>query len=169
MRGQDRARVTGLYLAVAGAVLGSSLVFVAAAFSEGTAPNVVPRLTGYAQPMSAYQTAPFARPITDDQRKMRNYPEQPPVIPHSIENYQLTVNTNRCLDCHRRQYTEASGAPMISVTHFMDRDGQILADVTPRRYFCTECHVQQTDAKPLVPNTFEDMSAIGSGSSERRR
>ena len=26
---------------------------------------------------------------------------------------------------------------MISVTHFMDRDGQMLADVAPRRYFCT--------------------------------
>jgi cytochrome c-type protein NapB len=99
----------------------------------------------------------FARPITDDKRVMRNYPEQPPVIPHSIENYQLTVRTNRCLDCHRRQYTEASGAPMISITHFMDRDGQVLADVTPRRYFCTACHVTQTDARPLVPNTFQDM------------
>ena len=42
---------------------------------------------------------------------------------------------------------------MISVTHFMDRDGQVLADVTPRRYFCTACHVPQTDAQPLVPNT----------------
>ena len=72
---------------------------------------------------------------------MRNYPEQPPVIPHSIEGYQLTLNTNRCLDCHKREFTEGSGAPMISVTHFMDRDGQVLADVTPRRYFCTACHV----------------------------
>ena len=50
---------------------------------------------------------------------------------------------------------------MISVTHFMNRDGQVLADVTPRRYFCTECHVPQTDAKPLVDNTFEDMVLIG--------
>ena len=79
---------------------------------------------------------------------MRNYPEQPPIIPHSIDGYQLSLNTNRCLDCHRRQFTEGSGAPMISVTHFMDRDGQVLADVTPRRYFCTACHVQQTDAQP---------------------
>ena len=45
---------------------------------------------------------------------------------------------------------------MISVTHFMDRDGQMLADVTPRRYFCNACHVSQTDAKPLVANTFRD-------------
>jgi cytochrome c-type protein NapB len=50
---------------------------------------------------------------------------------------------------------------MISITHFMDRNGQMLADVTPRRYFCTGCHVQQTDAKPLVGNTFEDMLIVG--------
>ena len=104
---------------------------------------------------------PLARPIIDDKRVMRNYPEQPPVIPHSIDNYQLTLKTNRCLDCHRRQYTEGSGAPMISVTHFMDRNGQVLADVTPRRYFCTACHVQQTDAQPLVPSTFKDMLLVG--------
>jgi cytochrome c-type protein NapB len=103
----------------------------------------------------------LARPVVDDKRLMRNYPEQPPIIPHSIDNYQLTLKTNRCLDCHRRQFTEGSGAPMISITHFMDRNGQVLADVTPRRYFCTACHVQQTDAQPLVPSTFKDMLLVG--------
>ena len=102
-------------------------------------------------PMEEIPAPPLARPITDDKRKMRNYPEQPPIIPHSIDSYQLTLKTNRCLDCHRRQFTEGSGAPMISITHFMDRDSQVLADVTPRRYFCTACHVPQTDAQPLVP------------------
>ena len=52
---------------------------------------------------------------------------------------------------------------MISVTHFMDRNGQVLADVTPRRYFCTACHVQQTDAQPLVPSTFKDMLLVEPG------
>jgi cytochrome c-type protein NapB len=33
---------------------------------------------------------------------------------------------------------------MVSITHFMDRDGQFLASVSPRRFFCTECHVPQT-------------------------
>ena len=73
--------------------------------------------------------------IIDDVRQMRAYPEQPPVIPHSIDGYQLSVNTNRCLSCHKREFTEGSGAPMISVTHFMTRDGQMLADVSPRRLF----------------------------------
>jgi cytochrome c-type protein NapB len=161
MRGQDSPRLSALRLALGGAALGGTLILGIGAFAAAGNPEIVPRLTGGAQPMQEIPAPPLARPITDDVRKMRNYPEQPPIIPHSIEGYQLTVKTNRCLDCHRRQYTEGSRAPMISVTHFMDRDGQVLADVTPRRYFCTACHVQQTDARPLVPNTFEDMLLIG--------
>jgi nitrate reductase (cytochrome), electron transfer subunit len=153
MRGQGHSRVIGLQAVVAGA-----LVMACGAIYAQSAPEIVPRLTGEASPMTNDPASPLPRPVTDDKRVMRNYPEQPPVIPHSINNYQLTLRSNRCLDCHRRQYTEASGAPMISVTHFMDRDGQVLADVTPRRYFCTECHVTQADVRPLVPNTFQDMA-----------
>ena len=97
-----------------------------------------------------------ARAGTGDIRRGRNYPEQPPIIPHAIEGYQITLHTNQCLTCHARQFIEGSGAPMISVTHFMDRDGQVLADVTPRRYFCNACHVPQADVPPLVRNTFRD-------------
>jgi len=165
MRGQNRSRVSALRLPIGGAILGAALVFsMGMLFAQSPAqspPRIVPRVTGGAQPMQEIVAPPFARPVVDDKRKMRNYPEQPPIIPHSIDGYQLSLRTNRCLDCHRRQYTETSGAPMISVTHFMDRDSQVLADVTPRRYFCTACHVQQTDAQPLVPNTFEDMLLVG--------
>jgi cytochrome c-type protein NapB len=160
MRCQDRSSLRRLQIALGGAVFGGAIVFAVGAISQGV-PSIVPRVTGGAQPMQDIPAPPLARPVVDDVRKMRNYPEQPPVIPHSIDGYQLTLKTNRCLDCHRRQFTEGSGAPMISITHFMDRDGQVLADVTPRRYFCTACHVQQTDAKPLVPNTFEDMLLVG--------
>ncbi|MGN6286799.1 MAG: nitrate reductase cytochrome c-type subunit [Afipia sp.] len=160
MRGQDHSRLSAMVRPVLGAALSGFVILLTGAIYAQTAPQIVPRVTGNAAPMSEAPIPPLARPITDDKRVMRNYPEQPPVIPHSIDNYQLTLKTNRCLDCHRRQYTEGSGAPMISVTHFMDRDGQVLADVTPRRYFCTECHVQQTDAKPLVPNTFQDMLQV---------
>jgi len=158
MCGQGRSGLIGFQAALAGALSGGALILMCGAIYAQSAPQIVPRLTGDAAPMTNEPAPPLARPVTDDKRVMRNYPEQPPVIPHSIENYQLTVRANRCLDCHRRQYTEGSGAPMISVTHFMDRDGQVLADVTPRRYFCTTCHVNQTDARPLVPNTFRDMA-----------
>ncbi len=106
---------------------------------------------------------PLPRWTVDDVRKMRAYPDQPPVIPHSIEGYQLSVNTNRCLSCHKREFTEGSGAPMISVTHYLTREGQMLADVSPRRYFCTACHVPQADARLPVENTFKDMSEMGIG------
>jgi cytochrome c-type protein NapB len=118
-------------------------------------------LSGPQPPMEAVPADPMPKWITDDVRKMRAYPEQPPVIPHSIEGYQLSVNTNRCLSCHKREFTEGSGAPMISVTHYMDRHGQMLADVSPRRYFCTACHVSQADAEPPVGNRFKDMSEMG--------
>jgi cytochrome c-type protein NapB len=103
---------------------------------------------------------PIANEVNDDKRQGRNYPEQPPVIPHQTRDYQITLNANKCLTCHSRQFTAQSQAPMISITHFMDRDGQILASVTPRRYFCTQCHVSQVDTPPLVDNTFRDIDTL---------
>jgi cytochrome c-type protein NapB len=49
------------------------------------------------------------------------------------------------------------GAPMVSATHYMDRDHDYLAEISPRRYFCTTCHVVQTDARPPVENRFIDV------------
>src|SRR5690606_34676713 len=37
-----------------------------------------------------------------DIRRERNYPEQPPTIPHTIRGYQVDKNGNRCLTCHSR-------------------------------------------------------------------
>jgi nitrate reductase (cytochrome), electron transfer subunit len=98
--------------------------------------------------------------VTDDRRVSRNYPEQPPVIPHNVRDYQINLNTNRCLTCHSRQFTEAVQAPMISITHYMDREGQMLGQVSPRRYFCMQCHVPQTNAQPVVSNTFQDIDSM---------
>jgi cytochrome c-type protein NapB len=163
MRGQDPG---GLSLMRSWTLLGTALaafvvLTVGALSQDGASIRIVPRVTGNAQPMELERVPALGRPVVDDVRRMRNYPEQPPVIPHSIDGYQLTLNTNRCMDCHRREFTEGSGAPMISITHFQDRDGQVLSDVTPRRYFCTACHVQQTDVQPLVPNRFQDAKDVG--------
>ena len=102
----------------------------------------------------------IASELNTDQRQARNYPEQPPLIPHKIEGYQLDLNSNKCLSCHSRRRTEDSQAPMVSVTHFMDRDGNFLADVSPRRYFCQQCHVPQTDTTPPVGNDFLDVDDL---------
>jgi cytochrome c-type protein NapB len=42
----------------------------------------------------------------------------------------------------------------------MDREGQVLATVTPRRYFCTQCHVTQAEAPDLVKNDFQPIEEI---------
>ncbi|MFO1253015.1 nitrate reductase cytochrome c-type subunit [Inhella sp.] len=85
----------------------------------------------------------------------RDFVQMPPLIPHTIGGYQITKNFNKCMDCHAWQKTKESGATKISVTHFKTREGVELDTVSPRRYFCTQCHVPQSDAKPLVGNTYE--------------
>lgn len=104
--------------------------------------------------------APMAPTRNTAEREMRNYPEQPPVIPHSIDGYQIDLRSNKCLSCHARARTGESQAPMVSITHFMDRDGQFLASISPRRFFCTECHVPQSVADPPVSNDFVDIDTM---------
>ena len=83
--------------------------------------------------------------------------------PIQIDGYQLDMNGNQCLSCHARARVTESGAPMISITHFMDRDGQFLAAVSPRRYFCNQCHVVQTEAPVPIENTFVDIDSLLAG------
>jgi cytochrome c-type protein NapB len=103
-----------------------------------------------------------------DIKRNRAYPMQPPTIPHSIDNYQVDKNSNRCLLCHARANADKFQAPPVSVTHYMDRDDQFLATISPRRYFCNQCHVVQTDAKPLVANNFKDIDTILSEQPEHK-
>jgi nitrate reductase (cytochrome), electron transfer subunit len=112
-------------------------------------------------PLNDEGPAPPMTPMRNTaEREVRNYPEQPPVIPHSIDGYQIDLNSNKCLSCHARAHTAESQAPMVSITHFMDRDGQFLASVSPRRFFCTECHVPQNVTTPPVSNDFVDIDTM---------
>jgi cytochrome c-type protein NapB len=104
--------------------------------------------------------APMTPMRNTAEKEVRNYPEQPPVIPHSIDGYQIDLRSNKCLSCHARARTAESQAPMVSITHFMDRDGQFLASISPRRFFCTECHVPQSVATPPVSNDFVDIDTM---------
>jgi nitrate reductase (cytochrome), electron transfer subunit len=112
-------------------------------------------------PLNEEGPAPPMTPMRNTaEREVRNYPEQPPVIPHSIDGYQIDLQSNKCLSCHARARTAESQAPMVSITHFMDRDGQFLASVSPRRFFCTECHVPQNVTTPPVSNDFVDIDTM---------
>jgi cytochrome c-type protein NapB len=103
---------------------------------------------------------PLAREENFDIKRGRAYTSQPPTIPHAIEKYEITRNVNMCMYCHARVRNQEFGAPMVSATHYMDRDYDFLAEISPRRYFCTQCHVVQTDASPPVDNNFMDVDDI---------
>ena len=95
--------------------------------------------------------------VNDDQRLQRNYAQQPPVIPHRVDGYQVDKNFNKCMDCHARGKTDFSRAVPVSETHYRDRDGKELDHVSTRRYFCMQCHVSQEPVQPLVGNGFRGL------------
>jgi nitrate reductase (cytochrome), electron transfer subunit len=96
----------------------------------------------------------------NDKKRVRSYAMQPPTIPHKTDNYQVDRFANRCLMCHARTRAPETQATPISITHYTDREGNFLADVSPRRYFCEQCHVVQMEAEPLVKNQFRDVEAV---------
>lgn len=85
----------------------------------------------------------------------RSYRQQPPLIPHKIDGYQIDRSANQCMQCHDWPYNVDQEAPKISETHYIDRDGVALDRVSPRRWFCTQCHAPQSNAKELVRNDFK--------------
>ena len=110
----------------------------------------------------------LGNPENKDIRRERGYSMQPPTIPHKIDNYQVDKNVNTCLSCHSRGRAALTQAVAVSVSHYMDRDGNFLAEISPRRYFCEQCHVAQADVKPLVENRFEDVDEIIKRSTSKR-
>lgn len=107
-----------------------------------------------APPPQMEKDAPSAKPIK------RDFAQQPPLIPHTIDGYGIDKNSNQCLGCHGKSKDLATKATRISPTHFLDTTGKEMATLAPRHYFCTQCHVTQSDAKPLVENTFRPVPSV---------
>lgn len=84
----------------------------------------------------------------------RFHQKQPPLIPHGIDKEQITLKNNTCMKCHNEKNHEKEKAPKVGDSHFLDRDGKKLPDISMRRWFCDQCHAPQVDAKPLVENTL---------------
>jgi cytochrome c-type protein NapB len=131
-------------------------LFAAGALAQVSSGGLVNGLRGPAALDAETRPPPLHKPVNDDQRRARSYPMQPPVIPHQIDNYQIDLRFNKCMSCHGRERTGESQAPMVSVTHFQDRGGNVLLEISARRYFCTACHVAQYDVRAPVKNTFQD-------------
>ena len=114
-----------------------------------------------ANPLDEPAKNPTSMKIQDDREPItRDYVQQPPLIPHKIKGYKINRKFNKCLTCHSWANYKDAGATKISQTHFKDRENNVLANIAPRRYFCTQCHVPQVDAAPLVENVFNPLKTI---------
>jgi len=83
------------------------------------------------------------------QRVVRTFNEQPPVIPHTLDNFdEITLEDNQCIECHGLAKYKEKGAPKMGDSHFK---GQKVSMV---RWQCNSCHVPQVDAAPLVKQNF---------------
>ncbi len=108
------------------------------------------------QAVDKASTAPTSAEVKSDFAPIsRTFEQQPPLIPHDIEEFEVTLKKNDCLECHSPAKAKDSGAKAISATHYTDRDGKPTKELAARRTFCTQCHVPQIDAKPLIDNTFK--------------
>lgn len=141
-------------------VLGIGLmVGVMSSLSVAVAESVT-SLRGVNEVGSKSNAAEVKRWQPDREPIQRDYVQQPPLVPHSVQGYVINLKFNKCLTCHSwANYTQA-GATKISQTHFEDREGDVHANVAARRYFCNQCHVPQVDTAPLVENTFQPLKAI---------
>ncbi len=131
-----------------------------AAFAALAQSPLTDRLRGTTPVADETRPPPLGNVENRDLRRERSYSMQPPTIPHKIDGYQVDLNVNACLGCHSRGRAPVTQAVAVSVSHYMDRDGNFLAEISPRRYFCEQCHVPQEDAKPLVGNRFVDVDEI---------
>ncbi len=101
----------------------------------------------------------------------RSFENAPPLIPHDTEGmFPIVADSNMCLTCHDKAIAEAMQADMpnlkaIPASHYFsirteaDTGDTAKAEtgdiVSNERFNCDQCHVVQTDAKPLVRNLFQ--------------
>jgi cytochrome c-type protein NapB len=87
----------------------------------------------------------------------------PPVVPHQVEDFlPIRVGENMCLECHDLpdqigQEPEPGEPGSMPASHYTDlrrSPDEVTQQVIGARYDCTQCHAPQTNAQPLVANTY---------------
>ena len=123
--------------------------------SHGADDGGLATLRGKPIPAQDTVTGDGLKKVQDTAPVDRNFTDQPPLVSHAVDDYPVTKDFNKCMDCHSWENARKEKATKVSSTHFEDANGKKLTSVSSRRYFCTQCHVPQIDAKPLVANTFQ--------------
>ena len=107
----------------------------------------------------------FSYPTTKagkSDRLPQAYHTAPPQVPHTVAEYMpISLEENECLDCHDRPkligrtYAKGKKLPMPE-SHYGGFKGKGEKDeVSGSRYVCSQCHVAQSGAQPLVEKTFK--------------
>lgn len=99
--------------------------------------------------------APQVYETMEGSRFSPNFRQQPPLIPHKVDKYEIDLKVNQCLRCHDWPYNVQENAPKVSETHYVSREGQRLDKIAGTRWFCTSCHVSQAKTEALVKNNFQ--------------
>ncbi len=88
----------------------------------------------------------------------RGFPEQPPAIPHGIDEFlPILLQDNQCMDCHAVEEKVEGEATPIPRSHYVDlRNAPEEAGDEPvgARHLCLSCHASPGGNAPLVGNTF---------------
>ena len=94
----------------------------------------------------------------DSQLLPRSFDGTPPLIPHSLDGLvPITRDENLCLLCHATGSTDPGDPPQAPRSHWIDwraAPGVVRDTVAGASWACTACHVAQSNASPLVVNTF---------------
>ncbi len=106
-------------------------------------------------PIDALDQAPPVFSVQESGKIERSFRQQPPMVPHVTEKYQVDLKVNQCLNCHDWTTAAKEKAPEAPKSHYQDREGNEYEVVNGGRWFCTQCHAPVTDAAPLVGNDFE--------------
>lgn len=136
-------------------VLGAAIVVLSAlALQPATAQDGITSLRGQAALDEGPAAVDIHRPNVG-KAFTRSYRQQPPLVPHRVDKYQIDIKANQCMGCHDWPQNVEHNAPKISETHYLSPTGVRLNRVSGSRWFCNQCHVPQVQAQALVPNEFK--------------
>ena len=87
----------------------------------------------------------------------------PPLISHQVDDFlPIRIEENMCLDCHdlpdvigeEREPGDPTPIPASHYTDLRRNPGKVTKKLIGARFTCVQCHAPQTNAAPLVVNTY---------------
>ena len=109
-------RATTSALSLAALALGAGLLITGAGLAQDQAINLK-ALGGEATLEQTNAPPEVEKQSFQDGGFGRSYRQQPPLIPHKVDTYQITTTNNACMDCHDWPGHIKAKAPKVSETH----------------------------------------------------